>query len=146
MVFRRMPGRNILNIKNEIDRIYDEMFANRDNETEFVGNVIPAVNIDETKNEFIISAELPGMDKKEVNITFLDDTLTLSGEKKRGKKSGDTNVHRNERDFGTFSRSFTIPGQIDENKIEASFDKGVLTVLLPKAEAAKEREIKINIK
>ena len=122
------------------------MFANRTDESESMGNVVPPVNIDENKNEFIISAELPGMDKKEVNITFLDGTLSLSGEKQRMKKENTKNSHRSEREFGTFSRSFAIPGQIDESKIEASFDKGVLTVRLPKAEAAKEREIKINIK
>ncbi len=146
MVFRNIPGRNFINIKNEIDRIYDEMFANRTDESESMGKVVPPVNIDENKNEFIISAELPGMDKKEVNITFLDGTLSLSGEKRRTKKENLKNSHRSEREFGSFSRSFAIPGQIDENKIEASFDKGVLTVRLPKAEAAKEREIKINIK
>lgn len=146
MVFRRIPGRNILNIKNEIDRIYDEMFTNRNEESASEGSVLPAVNMDENKNEFILSAELPGMDKKDVRISFLDGTLSLSGEKKRGEKEGDSNVLRNEREFGTFSRSFTIPAQIEETKIEASFDKGVLTIRLPKTKTAKEREIKINIK
>lgn len=146
MVFRRIPGRNILNIKNEIDRVYDEIFANQPDDVESMGNIVPTVNIEENEQAFVVSAELPGMDSKDVKITFQDGTLCISGEKKREKEDKGKNYHRREREYGTFSRSFSIPNKIKSDKIDASFDKGVLTVQLPKAEDVKPQEIKINVK
>lgn len=146
MIFRRFPGRNIINIKNEIDRVYDGIFANQPDDVESMGNVVPIVNIEENDQAFVVSAELPGMDSKDVKITFHDGTLCLSGEKKRQKNESGKNYHRYEQEYGTFSRSFSIPNQIKTNKIEASFDKGVLVILLPKAKEEKPEEIKINVK
>jgi len=144
MVFRHLPHRNILNIKNEIDRVYDELFNNRADDVESMGNLVPLVNIEENDDTFIISAELPGLDKKDVKITFKDGSLCLSGKKEKVKEESGKNFHRNEREYGTFSRSFSIPNKIKTDKIEANFDKGVLTILLPKAEDVKPQEIKIK--
>ena len=146
MVFRRFPGRNIINIKNEIDKVYDEIFANQPDDEESMGNIVPTVNIEENDQAFVVSAELPGMDSNDIKITFQDGTLCISGEKKREKEDKGKNYHRHERDYGSFSRRFSIPSRIKSNKIDASFDKGVLTVQLPKAEDVKPQEIKINIK
>ncbi len=152
MVFRRMPGRffvnpgiNIANLKNEIDRVYDEVFSNQD-EAESVGNLVPPVNIEENADAFKITAELPGIPKEDVKITFQDGTLSISGEKQLPPDKKKRDYHRFEIEYGSFSRSFRIPAQVKVDGIEARFDNGLLIVHLPKVEEEKPQEIKINIK
>jgi len=139
------PGIHIANLKNEIDRVYDEIFSNQ-NETESVGNLVPPVNIEENADAFKITAELPGLSKEDVKITFQDGTLSISGEKQLPQDVKKRDYHRFEIEYGRFSRSFRIPALIHVGGIEARFDNGLLMVHLPKAEEEKPQEIKINIK
>jgi HSP20 family protein len=110
----------------------------------------PAVNVSEADSEFTVTAELPGLTAKDVTVDFCDGTLTIRGEKteEETKKENDRKYYRWERQFGSFQRSFPFPGGIDETKIAADFRDGILTVRLPKAEAAKvkHREIAITEK
>ncbi len=152
MVFRRMPGRifinpgiKIANLKNEIDRVYDEVFSGQE-EAESVGNLIPPVNIEENADAFTITAELPGISKENVKITFQDGTLTISGEKQLPADVKKRDYHRFEIEYGSFARSFRIPAQVQVDGINARFDNGLLIVSLPKVEEEKPQEIKINIK
>lgn len=146
MVFRRVPGRNILNIKNEIDRIYDEMFSNQTDEVESMGNYIPPLNIEETDKGFLIDIELPGVDRNDVKLTFENGTLSISGTKTQVKDKATKTYHRRECEYGSFSRSFSIPSLVQTDKLEAEFVNGVLKIKLPKAEEAVAKEIEINIK
>ncbi len=105
---------------------------------------MPAVDVREEDDAYVFSAELPGLTREEVNITVEDNVLTLSGERKFEDQQNGGNYHRIERTYGAFSRSFSLPGQVDSDKIAASFKDGLLTVTVPKTEQAKPRQIKIS--
>jgi HSP20 family protein len=143
---RRLPGRPFLNFRGDMERLFEEIFGNELENTESFGNVKPLVNIEESDNEFVVTAELAGMDKDDVKISFQDGTISISGEKKAEKELNDGNFHRYERKYGSFCRTFSMPNSIQPDKIDASFKNGVLTVALPKAEEAKTKEIKIQVK
>ena len=106
----------------------------------------PAVDVRETDNEFIVSAELPGLTQDGVSITIENGVLSLSGEKKEEREEGkaDSGGHVLERRYGRFQRSFSLPRGVDADKVSAKFSDGILTVTLPKAATAKPRQIKIG--
>jgi HSP20 family protein len=106
------------------------------------GSITPRIDIHETDKEITLTAELPGVDEKDVDLSVHDGVLTLKGEKRYEKKEGEGDARVVERHYGSFSRSFTLPSGVDEAKISAKYDKGVLSVVLPKrpeAEAATRR-------
>jgi HSP20 family protein len=105
---------------------------------------IPPVDVQETENAFIFTAELPGLSKDDVSITLEENLLTLSGERSLKEKEEGENFHRIERSYGSFSRSFSLPSQVDASKVDASFKDGLLTVEIAKAEQAKPRKIEIH--
>jgi HSP20 family protein len=105
---------------------------------------LPAVDIRETDDEFIFTAELPGLDKKAVNISLEDKILTISGERSLEHKEENQNFHRIERAYGTFSRSFSLPHDVDQEEVTANFDNGLLTIAVPKTEVVKPRQIEIK--
>jgi HSP20 family protein len=107
---------------------------------------VPAMDVVEAEKEYRIKAELPGMTAKEVELTVSDDVLTIKGEKRQEKEEKGENYYLSERRFGTFLRSFQLPSGVDRQRIEAKFDKGVLTVTLPKTEEAAARQKKIEVK
>ena len=106
----------------------------------------PRVDVNETENEITIHAELPGIDKKDVNIEVKDSVLTLSGERKQEKKDKGTNYHRVERRYGKFERSFGLPDYVLSEKITAEYNNGVLTLTLPKAEKEEPKKLSIPVK
>lgn len=108
-------------------------------------NRFPKVDITETDNNFLITAELPGLDEKNVDLTLDDGTLTINGEKKTETENTQGEFYSRERSYGKFKRSFEVPAIIDQNKIDASFVKGVLTVTMPKTPEAKKEVKKIPI-
>jgi len=147
MVFmHRFPGRNILNIKNEIDRIYDDLIRERAAEEGASGEIIPAANIEETDKAYVLTLELPGVEKNAVKVTYNDGKLLVSGEKKAEKNLKERHFHKFEREYGIFSRIFTIPSEIKASDISASFNNGVLEIVLPKSTPNKSKEIKIEVK
>ena len=105
----------------------------------------PKVDIAETKDNFLITADLPGIDEKNVNITLDDGIITIKGEKKTDTEDKQGEFYSRERSYGVFQRSFEVPAVIDENRIGASFSNGVLTVKMPKTPEAKKEVKKILI-
>ena len=108
-------------------------------------NKFPKVDITETDMNFLITAELPGLDEKNVDLTLEDGTLTIKGEKKKETEDTQGEFYSRERSYGKFQRSFEVPTIIDQNKIDASFVKGVLKVTMPKTPEAKKEVKKIPI-
>jgi len=108
-------------------------------------NQFPKVDIAETENNFLITAELPGIDEKNVDITLDEGALTIKGEKKAESEDTQGEFYSRERSYGVFQRSFEVPTIINQNKIEASFTNGVLTVRMPKTPEAKKEVKKIPI-
>jgi HSP20 family protein len=106
----------------------------------------PAVDIYETGNELVLKADLPDVPLKDIDVKVEDQTLTITGERKFEHKETGNGFHRIERSYGRFSRSFEVPPSFDTANIAADYKNGVLTVTLPKTEAAKPRQIKVEVK
>lgn len=109
-------------------------------------NVMPAVDVSETDAGYKITAELPGMSEKDIDIKLSDGTLTVRGEKKEEREESDKGYYLSERQYGSFVRTFQVPESVDPTKIEATFAKGVLTVTLPKSAEARNNDKTITIK
>jgi len=110
------------------------------------GAAAPAVDVADKDKEIQVTAELPGMDEKDIEVTLSGDMLTIKGEKKEEREEKERNYYFSERRFGSFQRSFRLPEGVNPDKVEARFDKGVLTVTLPKTAEAAKRQRKIAIK
>ncbi len=104
----------------------------------------PAADIRETEEAFLVEAELPGIAKDDVTVTFEDGVLSLSGERKFEEESGEGTLRRVERSYGSFTRSFRLPREVDAEAVTAAYADGVLTVTIPKTETAKPRTIEIS--
>jgi HSP20 family protein len=155
---REREWRPLATLRREIDRLFDDFHMRPrpsgrtifDVEPFWRGELsfgkVPVVDIVEKEKEYEITAELPGMDEKNVDVKFADGILTIKGEKSEEKEEKKKDYYLSERHFGSFHRSFQVPAGIDADKIEASFKNGVLTVILPKAAQAQRSEKKIAIK
>lgn len=105
----------------------------------------PSVDISENENAFVLKAELPGVNREDINIDINNKTLTLKGEKKFEEKTEKENYVRVERSYGSFSRTFALSDKVDTENVKASYKDGVLEVTLPKREEAKPKEIKVEV-
>ena len=137
--------RGSLDIRDEINRLFGGFLSDfpwRGDELE--GAWFPKVDISETKNDLVVTADLPGLKLDDVSIHIENNVLTLKGEKKKEEEKEGTNYYRVERWSGKFTRSFALPDTVDANKVKATFKDGVLTVTLAKTEAAKGKRIPIE--
>jgi HSP20 family protein len=107
---------------------------------------MPAIDMSEDEKAYKISAELPGMEPKDIDVSVTGDMLVLKGEKRQEKEEKDKNYHFSERAYGSFQRAFELPASVDRNKVAADFSKGVLTITLPKTVAAQKPAKKIEVK
>lgn len=137
--------------RREIDRVFDDFFRDFTSPAFRAANgtwgaVTPLVDVTETDKEVVITAELPGLDEKDFEVTLVGDVLTIRGEKKdeREQKNGDG--YYMERRFGAFSRSLRLPFEAADDTVEASFDKGLLTVRIPKPADVQNAVRKIDVK
>ena len=130
----------------DFDRIFDRCFAAPWPETNAVTAWSPAVDIEETDKEIILTADLPDVDEKDLDVKVEDDVLTLKAERKFEKESKTENFHRRERAYGSFQRSFGLPEGVNVDKIGAKYDKGVLRVTLPKAPEKQKKMRRIEVR
>ena len=142
----RSFGGELSSFRNEMDRLWNRFLGEAPLAGVLTEEWLFSVDISETKDSLIIKAELPGMDAKDVNVSISGDLLIIKGEKKKEKEEKDEHHHYVERYSGSFQRSFRLPVNVQADKVEATFDKGVLRVMLPKVEEAKKKEIKIEVK
>jgi len=105
----------------------------------------PIIDISETENEYVITAEIPGVEKKDISVEFTDNVLTIKGEKKLDRTEKNKDYHLTERTSGSFNRSFELPQFVDFAQAKATFNDGVLTVNLPKSKEEKSRKTQISI-
>ena len=141
------PERSAHDLWREMDNLFDRFFGDmRWPERSTGRQFAPALDVSENDDEFVVKAELPGIDPKEVDINLTGNLLTIKGEKKDEKESKGENFHRIERSYGSFSRSFQLPCEVQEDKVEANYKNGVLDLRLPKAENAKRKSVKIEVK
>jgi HSP20 family protein len=145
-LMRWRPMRDLLSIQEEVNRLFDEFFGKFPSRLDvFETGWTPSVDIIETKDDIVVEAELPGIRQEDINVSITDNVLTIKGEKKQEKEVKEENYHRIERSYGAFQRSFTLPTAVQADKAKASFKDGVLKVVIPKAEEAKPKEIKIEV-
>jgi len=130
-----------------MNRLFEDSLARtRGEEGRLMGGTwTPLVDIYETKKNIVIKAEVPGVKEEDINIEVNENTLTLKGERKLEKGIKEENYHCIERTYGHFSRSFTLPNTVQQDKIRARLNDGVLEIVLPKTEAAKPRQIKVTV-
>lgn len=143
----------ILSPFEEIERLFEEawrrpfslfssLMPRIKGETEVIA---PAVDIYEEGDDLVVKADLPGLSKEDIEVKVTDDYITISGEKKKEEKVEEKNYYRYERSYGSFSRTFRLPVEVQTDKAKAKFENGVLEVRIPKTEEAKTKERKLQI-
>ena len=143
----RTPNRNLNSLQNEIDRVFDRFFPSREQTQESSSSRAvwrPQMDLTETDESYRLHLDMPGMSKDELKISYQDNELVVSGERKSTHTDEDEEFVRVERSFGQFRRSFTLPRTVDADNIDATYDNGVLTVTVPKTEKVKPRQIEIQ--
>ena len=135
-------------LRREMDRLFEEVSRSFGLPRTVSGEpmLVPRVDVRETEQALIVQAELPGVDERDVEIEFADNVLTIRGEKKleRTEEEKEKGYYLMERNYGAFLRRIAMPVEVDENAVEAKFDKGVLTITLPKKPETQPRRIQIR--
>lgn len=137
------PTDELTTLRNSMDRLWSRMTA--ENEPA-LANWAPTSDVVETKDEIVIKAELPGLDEKDVNVEIENGVLTIKGERNAEQETDEKGYRRIERAYGSFLRTFTLPTNVEAEKISATFTNGLLEVHMPKKEGAKPRTIKVEVK
>jgi HSP20 family protein len=141
------PYREFSHLQDRINRVFGEAYGRRDDQgTLSSGTWVPPVDIYQSgEQELVLKAELPDMTREDIDITVDSGTLTIKGEKKFASDIREDSVHRVERRYGAFSRSFSLPQTVDIVKVAADYKNGVLTIRLPLREDAKPRQVKVEV-
>ncbi|WP_263787501.1 Hsp20/alpha crystallin family protein [Salinibacter grassmerensis] len=140
---RRTPNRAVRDLQREVDSIFDQFFGRgSDDDTSTVW--APRTDLSETDDAFRIRLDVPGMTKDDIAINLQNNTLTVSGERSSERQEEGEEYVRVERAFGNFHRTFTLPNAVDPERVEATYDEGVLTINVPKTEKSTRRQIEIK--
>ena len=139
------PARDHFAVRDEFDRLIENFFSRATLRDDVAPRFTPDIDIEETDEEFLVRADLPGVAQKDVKVSLLGDTLTIRGERKQDASRAEADMHRIERVHGLFERSFTLRTPVCNDQVKASTRDGVLEIRVPKAEAAKLREIEIQV-
>jgi HSP20 family protein len=140
------PWREMPILHNRINRMFDDPFFSlgRLSDEDSLGMWNPAVDLYEKDDQFIIKAELPGVNKDDIKVDLKDRVLTLSGERTYENEVKEENYYRRERSYGKFQRAFTLPADVDSEKIKAEFKDGVLQIEVPKPEDRKAKRVTVH--
>jgi HSP20 family protein len=143
-IIRWDPFRDMMALRDKMNRLFEDTFAGRGDEPSLLQrNWVPSVDIYENEHELVLTAEVPGIDDKDIEIKVEDNTLTIKGERKMENETQEENYHRIERSYGAFFRSFSLPHYVDHDTIKAEHLNGILTITMPKKHEAKTRTVKI---
>ena len=140
----RRNDRPMTTFRDEMDRLFGRLWTGVPLDEAEAGAWAPAVNVSETADEIRVEAELPGMDAKDVDVNVHGDLLTITGERTFTDEQKDRNFHRVERRYGRFTRTMQLPADVDAEKVAASYERGVLTIALPKSAQSKPKRIEIK--
>lgn len=144
------PLKELEDMRRDMDRLFEEFFAPSPRRRRWLGKpeaglIIPAVEMFDRENEVVVKAELPGVNKKDIDLSITKDSITLKGEVRREEEIKEENYYASERSYGSFTRTLALPVEVDSEKAKASFKNGVLELVIPKKEEAKPKEIKIEV-
>jgi len=148
---RWKPAETQLRFKGEFDKLFDKLFDSFFKDDEFNNTpdlfpISPRADIEESDKEYLVSVELPGIDKKDIRLQLEDNRLVIKGEKKQEKEKKEANYISCERSYGSFQRIFDLPSGIKTSEVDAEFKDGILNVKLPKTDESRRKEIPIKIK
>ena len=139
------PKRNMFNIFDEVEQMMHQAFGQSLENGSSRLSYSPLINVSETESDFLVMMDLPGVEKKDVDVNLNNGIITVLGERKTSEKSDENNHIWHETTYGTFSRSFELTSEIVEDKIKANFKDGVLNITIPKAEEIKPAIKKISV-
>ena len=145
--YSRDPGTGLSHLSDRIQRLVNETLGGTDwhYQDSAAASWVPAVDVFEEKDAIRIAAEIPGVKPDDIKISLEGNLLTLHGTKQQEAEERTERVHRYERTYGAFERSFTLPASVEPKDIKANYDQGVLTITLPKSERAKPRQIAVQV-
>jgi HSP20 family protein len=139
------PFREFSTLQDRINRVFRESYKEGQDESLTTSSFAPAVDVYEDEHSVTLKIEVPGIDEKDIDVRLENNTLTVHGERKIEKDEKEENYRRVERQYGSFTRTFTLPTTVDSEKVSATYDKGVLKIALPKKAEAKPKQIKVNL-
>jgi HSP20 family protein len=140
------PFRDFSTLQDRINRVFRESYGSAgQDEPLTTSSFAPAVDVYEDEHNVTLKIEVPGIDEKDIDVRLENNTLTVHGERKIEKEEKEENYRRVERQYGSFTRTFTVPNTVDTEKVSATYDKGVLKITLPKKAEAKPKQIKVNV-
>ncbi len=140
------PWKDLIALQERMNRLLEESFGRLRREEGLVsGAWTPAVDIYETENSLVVTAEIPGVSEKDIDVRIENNQLVIKGERKFEKETKEENYHRIERVYGNFYRSFSLPNTVDPDKVKAEYKNGVLKITLGKKEEVKPKQIKIEV-
>jgi len=145
-LIRWNPWNELVSLRERMNRVFDDSLLRSDRREDplAMGTWSPAVDMFEKDDQVVIKAELPGLDKNDISLDLQNGVLTLKGERKYENEVKEENYYRREMSCGKFIRSFTLPADVDADKIKAEFQRGLLTVEVPKPEEHKPKQIPVN--
>ena len=138
------PWRGMDTLRQEMERVFDRFLEPRWDEFETAGGWAPRLDFSETKDAYMVKAEIPGVEQKDLSVSLHNQMLTIKGEKHKEKEEKGEKYHKVERSWGEFTRTIALPGAADTEKVNATFKDGVLTITLPKTPAAKGTTIPVK--
>jgi HSP20 family protein len=134
----------LTNLRDEIEGLLEAPLADFARSSRLLSGWNPALDVFEDKDNLFVKAELPGMKRDDIEVSLRDNTLSISGERKAENKQTDAEVYREERSFGRFQRTISLPAPVTSDKVKAEYKDGILTITLPKTEEAKPRQIDVS--
>jgi HSP20 family protein len=146
VIARWDPFREFSTLQDRMNRLFRESYGpeGRD-ESLTTSQFAPPVDVYEDEHNVVLKVEVPGIDEKDIDVRVENNVLTVHGERKVEKEEKEENFRRVERQYGSFTRTFTLPSTVDADRIQADYDKGILKIVLPKKAEAKPKQIKVNV-
>jgi HSP20 family protein len=141
----RSPLADVAVLQNRLNSIFNDFARPEDDESLAMGSFIPPVDVYEDAQQLVLKLEVPGVKQEDLDVRLENQTLTIKGERKFEKDEKQENFHRIERRYGSFVRSFTLPETVDASAAKANYEAGVLSISLAKKEAAKPKQVKVEI-
>jgi HSP20 family protein len=139
------PFREFNTLQDRMNRLFHDSYGEGHEEALSTGNFAPPVDVYEDEHNVTLKIEVPGIDEKDIDVRIENNTLTVHGERKFEKEEKEENYRRVERQYGSFTRTFTLPNTVDTENVSANYEKGVLKVKLAKKAEAKPKQIKVNV-
>jgi HSP20 family protein len=138
------PFQDLQSFRDEMNRTLSRWFSREEGDEPTPRRWMPALDVTESKDAYQIDVEVPGMRPEDINVTVEDGMLTISGERRSEEEKGDRNYHRIERRYGVFRRAISLPRDVDANRMQASYDNGVLRLEVPKSEGSQAKRIEVK--